>query len=63
MRQGRAMREPSNRPLDIADGQRYCPSFQQVLPIGDFVLTELGTGESEPLTITVNTLTTVMVSG
>jgi hypothetical protein len=37
MREGRAMREPSNRPIHIADGERYCPSCQQVLPIEDFV--------------------------
>lgn len=35
--------------------------YQATLPIGDFVLTELGTGASEPFTITVNTLTTVVV--
>jgi len=37
MREGRAMRESSNRPTDIPDGQRYCPSCEQVLAIGDFV--------------------------
>jgi prealbumin domain-containing protein len=35
--------------------------YQATLPVGDFVLTELATGESEPLTISVNTLTTVVV--
>jgi peptide methionine sulfoxide reductase MsrB len=36
-REGRVMRDPSNRPVDVSDGHRYCPSCQQVLPIEDFV--------------------------
>jgi hypothetical protein len=36
-REGRQMREPSARPRDVPDDQRYCPSCQQVLPIEDFV--------------------------
>lgn len=39
------------------DGGRY----QATLPIGDYVLTELATGASEPLVISLNTLTTVVV--
>ncbi|MEZ4561361.1 MAG: SpaA isopeptide-forming pilin-related protein [Thermomicrobiales bacterium] len=35
--------------------------YQATLPVGDFVLTELGAGESESLIISVNTLTTVVV--
>ncbi len=35
--------------------------YQATLPVGDFVLTELGTGESESLIVSVNTLTTVVV--
>ena len=35
--------------------------YQATLPVGDFTLTEMGTGESEPLSISVNTLTTVVV--
>lgn len=36
-REGRLIREQSNRPKDIPDDQRYCPSCQHVLPIEDFV--------------------------
>jgi uncharacterized surface anchored protein len=35
--------------------------YQATLPVGDFVLTELGTGASEPLAVSINTLTTVVV--
>ncbi|MDF3041209.1 MAG: LPXTG-motif cell wall anchor domain protein, partial [Thermomicrobiales bacterium] len=35
--------------------------YQTTLDAGDYVLTELSSGESEPLTVRVNTLTTVVV--
>lgn len=35
--------------------------FQTTLPIGDYVLTEVGTGAFEPFVVTVNTLTTIVV--
>ena len=37
------------------------PGTGYYVSVGDFTLTELGTGESEPLSISVNTLTTVVV--
>ncbi len=49
----------STGPVDFRTGAGG--RYQATLPVGDFVLTELGTGESEPLTVSVNTLTTVVV--
>ncbi|MFT4037731.1 MAG: SpaA isopeptide-forming pilin-related protein [Thermomicrobiales bacterium] len=48
---------PDNLDFRTGAGGRY----QATLDTGEYVLTELGTGASEPLVISVNTLTTVVV--